>query len=465
MKKIEKILAVCVLVVLFSCDEALDTILSNAVEVENAIVDVDGLEVAVIGSYNRYATADLYNRTFIVVPALLSDNCYLDPFDNRGRFVEYDNYNVNINDPRAGGTWEDLNRSIAETSVVLREAAKLDVPESQQADADQFIGEVYALRALAYLKLQELFAQPYNFTSDQSHLGAMIPDFDLIGLEVLTPSRGTTGEVFDLIVSDLQMAISLMGEKSSPFRMDVTAAKALLARAYLYMENWGEAERLATEVIAEFDGDLLGPNDYIGSWSSDQSSESIFTLFNTQDDNSGVADASFFFLGDFEGFATPDFIDIFSGTDVRLGLYDFDSGLNQYLVRKYPTTNGTDNKDVVRLSEIYLIKAEAHARLNENAEALETLNLVVTIRDIDADEVLLGGQALIDRILLERRKELAFEGYRLLDLTRTGATFTKFRIALPDLTIDAPDEFTIMPIPLREFNVNPGVEGQQNPGY
>ena len=467
MKNINKIILITFILIAFtSCDDALDTLLFTSIELDETIVDVPSLNVAVNGTYSRFATADVYNRGLIVLPALLSDNCFMDPLDNRGRFLEYDNYTVNENDTRADALWDDLYRSVAQTTIILREAAKLDIPNSQMEDANQYIGEAHALRALSLLLLQQYFAQPYNYTSDNSHFGVPIPDFDLVGLEILNPSRSTTAEVYTQILSDLQMAISNMREENSPYRIDITAAKALLARVYLYMENWSDAELIATEVISEFGSELIEHDDYVASWEEDQSSESIFTLSNTDLDNSGNGSASFFFLDDFEAFATPDFTSIYSATDVRLNLYPFDSNHNQYLVAKYPSSGtGTDNIEVIRLSEIYLIKAEAHARMNQTADAQNILNEIVQIRDEIAPAVTEVGQALIDRIILERRKELAFEGFRLYDLTRTATTFTKFRVALDNLIINAPSNFTILPIPIDELNANHNIRSQQNPGY
>ncbi len=461
------ILAVLASVTFSSCDEALDTLLSTSIELDQTIVDVESLNVAVNGAYSRFATSSVYNQALIVIPALLSDNSSMDPLDNRGRFLEYDNYIVNQNDTRADALWNNLYRSVVQTSIIIREAAKLDVPESRSEDADQYIGEVHALRALAFLLLQQFYAQPYNFTPDNGHLGVPIPDFELVGVEIISSARNTTAEVYAQIISDLEKAIPLMRTDDNAFRLDRTAAKALLARVHLYTENWSGAEAMATEVIDEFEGNLIEPGDYMASWNADKSNESIFTLSNTALDNSGNDAASFFFLADFEAFATPDFISTFIATDVRLGLYPFDSDHGHNLVAKYPNAGpGTDNIPVIRLSEIYLIKAEAHARMNQATDAQNALNEVVEIRDEASGGVTATGQALIDRILLERRKELAFEGgFRLYDLTRTATTFTKFRIGQENLTIEAPTNFTILPIPIDELNANPNIQEQQNPGY
>lgn len=467
MKKIKTYITVTFLALtLLSCGNAFDTHLSSSIELDKTIVDVNTLNIAVNGSYSRFASSDVYNRSLILIPALMSDNAYMDPLDNRGRFLEYDNYNVTKFDSRADGTWDDLYRSVAQTTIILRQAAKLDVPESRKEEAHHYKGEAHTLRALSFLLLQQYYAQPYNYSSDQSHLGVPIPDFDKIGLEPVYPSRSTTAQVYTQIVNDLKAAIELLGIKNSAARIDQTAAKALLARVYLNMGKWSDAETMATEAINDFSGKLISNSDYVESWSNDFSDESIFSFVNTPIDNSGSTTASFFFLKDKDAFASADFIATFSPTDVRLGLYPYNNSFKQNTVAKYPSYNtGTDNMPVIRLSEVYLIKAEAHARLYQTDDAQDALNSIVQTRDVIAPKVTLVGQQLIDRVLLERRKELAFEGFRIFDLTRTKTTFTKFRINQANLTIEAPTNFTILPIPIDEMNANRNLKGQQNPGY
>jgi len=75
------------------------------------------------------------------------------------------------------------------------------------------------------------------------------------------------------------------------------------------------------------------------------------------------------------------------------------------------------------------------------------------------------GDDLKKAILNERRKEFAFEGHRLFDLTRLKQTFIKTRRGSTTFTIVAPENRTIMPIPQRELDANPKMAGQQNPGY
>ncbi len=452
--------------ILGACDDTLEQQFSDNVEVSDAIVDLNSLNLAANGTYSLFADTDVYNRTVMLLPEILSDNAFIDAFDNTGRYLDFDSYTVNANNRFITPTWEDLTRIIASTSIIIRKAELLSFAESEQEDAEQYIGEMYALRALAFHNLQLLFAQPYNFTADASHLGVPIPDFETLGDggTIQEPGRSTTAQVYAQIESDLLNAIDLMRSESSPNRMDVHATRALLARVYLHMRNWTGARDIATEVIDNSGNSLLANQEYIASWALDSNSETLFTLVNNETDNSGTNSIGYFYLTYEDAFATENFVNTLSDTDVRKELYPEDGNVN--LIRKFPRVAvQDDNIQVLRLSEMYLIKAEAHAQLTEDIQAQEALDAIIQRADPTVGNSTETGQALVDKIILERRKELAYEGFRLYDLTRYGRTFNKFQQDGDPISISAPENRTIMPIPIDEINVNPNIANQQNPGY
>ncbi|HEX2608927.1 MAG TPA: RagB/SusD family nutrient uptake outer membrane protein, partial [Flavisolibacter sp.] len=128
-----------------------------------------------------------------------------------------------------------------------------------------------------------------------------------------------------------------------------------------------------------------------------------------------------------------------------------------------------DEVKVIRMSEVYLIAAEAAYQTGNEALALEYLNDVATERDATFAGYSSSGANLLNDILLERRKELAFEGHRYWDLQRYNLPVTRVNLAgnytgVP-LTI-APTSFRrILPIPQAELDANPNIRGQQNTGY
>ncbi|MBP2833547.1 RagB/SusD family nutrient uptake outer membrane protein [Aquimarina sp. U1-2] len=464
---IKNITVIFALVFALSCEDTLESTIPAGVEISDTVTDLESLEIATNGIYTRLIDGDVYRRGLIVIASLLSDEASIDPFDNRGRFVEYDTYTVVANDARATNLWNDLYRAVSQSSIVINLSSQVEFPEGDIEEANHFIGEAYALRALSYLQLQKMFSQPYNFTTEASHLGAILPNFDLVGFEIQFPPRATTNEVYQRIVEDLETAIRLMDDRNGNLRFTKNAVRALLSRVMLHMENWRASEILATEVINSSGISLEEPSEYLEQWNLGASPESLLSLVTVPEDIPGEASLGFFFLGDDEAFVTQNLIDTFTDSDIRKSLYPFNEDLGQFRMAKFPNVAGTDNIPVIRISEVYLLKAESHARLGEDTQAQDALNEVIQARDENAAPITDTGNTLINRILLERRKELAFEGLRLFDLTRTMSTFTKFRINEDDIIVDAPFNFTILPIPLDEINRNTAIRelNQQNPGY
>jgi hypothetical protein len=135
-----------------------------------------------------------------------------------------------------------------------------------------------------------------------------------------------------------------------------------------------------------------------------------------------------------------------------------------YRVDKYPDINGYDNTKVIRLAEIYLIRAEARAYLGTNISgAQQDLDKVRQRALPSAPNVTATGQALKDEIMLERRLELCFEGQRLWDLMRKKEDIVRTQCTGSICFIPYDDDTNILPIPQVETDVNPNIT--PNPGY
>ncbi|WKN46328.1 RagB/SusD family nutrient uptake outer membrane protein [Tunicatimonas pelagia] len=134
-------------------------------------------------------------------------------------------------------------------------------------------------------------------------------------------------------------------------------------------------------------------------------------------------------------------------------------------VYKFPSEGSnidTDNVPVIRLSEVHLIRAEARAQLGNAAGALEDLNQIRA--QAGATELSgLTGQALIDVVLEERRRELFAEGHRVFDITRNQQDLVRTDCTSPTCTVEFPNERFILPLPQEETDVNENI--QQAPGY
>lgn len=483
MKKLYNIFyATLIALLITSCGkEFLEIDPEQQAAVNMVVVDLPTTKAAVMGTYSLLQSAAYYGRSAVILPDLMADNMYISR-RNSSRYTSYDQYITNTNDGTASGSWNIMYRTIVNANVIIAKGEVLSVPQSEQAEVSHLVGEAYTLRALAHFDLLRFYAAPYNSTPNASHIG--VPVLAKSGTskeDIVNPKRNTVREGYDQIVSDLKKAISLMPATPVGFtasnkgHISQFAAKALLARVYLYMEDWANAEAMATDVISSNKFTLLSNANYVSGSTNfriQNNSEAIFEVVYNATNNLGTDRlAAFLFQGSSygDGLATDDLYNLYTNTDVRKGFMTRGSRTSAEnpanVITKYNNvTTFEEGVKVIRLSEVYLIRAEARAKqTGKEALAIADLDLIAKRADASAPTITATGVALQNLILLENRKEFAFEGHRLFDLTRNKLAFTKYRTG--GLTIAIPNNSlkTVLPIPLAEMNANTNME--QNEGY
>jgi hypothetical protein len=403
---------------------------------------------------------------------LISDNAFIST-QNSGRYVNINNLTITPRNGYLSNFWADAYSLITNANLAIVKASKINFPSGKQQQANQLLGELYAARALAYFDLVRMFAQPYTFKKDASQLG--VPLITKPSSEVTSPSRATVKQVYHQIILDLQEGESLMQSNKKDGHFTSIVAEALLAKVYLYMNNWEEAEKYATKVIQGGPYSLISTQNYVSSWGKNFPGGSIFEIANNSTDNPDVAGIGFFTQKDGYGdaLATANLYNIYTGTDVRRQLIQVGvrSGAEDpaYYIEKYPhgATSKDDNIEVIRLAGVYLIRAEARAELSKTdpsktGGAQKDLDKIVQRADPQASDITLTGEPLVKRILLERRKELAFEGDRFWDLTRNKMD-VKLITSTQTKIFEYPNWRFAMPIPQNEMTSNPNMV--QNPEY
>ncbi|SHF35625.1 RagB/SusD domain-containing protein [Pedobacter caeni] len=451
--------------------------------VNMVVIDLPSTKAAVMGTYSLLQSADYYGRTFTVLPDLMADNMYISR-RNSNRYTSYDQNILTTNDGSASGAWGILYQTVVNSNIIISKGQQLVLPETQKAEMQHLIGEVYTLRALAHFDLLRLFAAPYNATPDASHIGVpVVTESGTSKEDIISPRRNSVKEGYGQVVSDLKRAITLLPE-AAPVGFSASnrghiahyAAKALLARVYLYMGDWLNAEAMATDVIASNRYSLLSNANYATgatNFRTQNNPEGIFEVQYTLTNNLAQNALSSFLLqgasyGD--GLATDDLYNLYKSTDVRRSFMAKSKRSSSggedpaFVITKYNNiTTYEEGVKVIRLSEVYLIRAEARAKQGKDALAAADLDVIAKRADATKASTTETGQALQDLILAENRKEFAFEGHRLFDLTRNKLGFTKYRTG--GLTIPIPNTSltTILPIPLSEMNANTNME--QNEGY
>jgi len=466
MKK-DRILAIMALFFLLSCSESfLDLTPQQSVADTEALRSLEDFESSITGIYNKISGSNYFGRYRFLIPDVMADDVKQNAQANR--IEDYAEHIVRVSDGDASSLWTTMYEGINAANAIIN--SEVELSATVKGEHDHIVGEAHALRGLIYFDLVRFFAQHYTFTPDGSHLGVpLILEFD----PAAKPSRNTVKEVYDQVISDMKMAIDLMKDQSrsgNSNTLSAIAAKALLARVYLNKEDWVNAEEMASDVIETGPYSLVPNGNYYSLWTTDNSSESIFEISMTEVDNVGGQGIAGLYLQQGFGDYLPsnDVISLYEPGDARLSTFAVDPLLigdfAPYRMVKYPDINGFDNVKVIRLAELYLIRAEAKAKLGDDTQgAQDDLDLVRQRALPMAADNTDTGTALENAIFLERRLELAFEGQRLWDLMRHKMDITRTQCTSSVCFIPYASNSVILPIPQNETDANPNIE--PNPGY
>ena len=424
---------------------------------------ISDFEAAVVGVYNELAGASYYGRSIHLMSDIMGEdvkqsgsaNRYQEFADFEGQVVTGHDYETEL--------WAEGYEAVNMLNQIIN--ADFEAPGGVAADYTQIMGEAYALRGLIFFDLVRMYGQHYTFTGDASHPGVpIVLESDVTAL----PSRNSVGQVYQQAISDLNQGISMMTEtRRGANMMSDEAAQAILSRIYLYMEDWGNAEAAATSVINSGKCSLVEGQAYIDQFATGGSSEAIFELQSTDTDNRGSDSLGGMYRASGYGDYLPakDLLDQYDPADLRLGMYVEDPLLvgiyASMRVNKWPTRANTDDLPVIRLSEVYLNRAEARAQMSDDAGAQADLNMIRARAGVadNADT----GAALLDAILLERRFELGYEGHRIHDLMRYKLDVNRVDVTGDVAFMAYPCNFCVLPIPQPETDTNPNIA--QNAGY
>lgn len=324
---------------------------------------------------------------------------------------------------------------------------------------NQLIGEAKFFRAFFHFYLANAFGNvPLAITSDYKANAVLF--------------RSDAAAVYNQITVDLKDAVGALQSDyptAEKVRVNKWAAKALLARVYIYDKDWAHAEAASSDVINSGLYQLAGLNDAFLPNNSEailQFIPAITQIFNTSE--------GFAFLP-FSPYVKPTYkltsvlVNAFEASDQRKTSWVKTvtiGGVNYFYPSKYKVKFGSPGEPkleyniVLRLAEQYLIRAEARAHQNNLAGAQSDLNMVRTRAGLDKTTA--NDQAgILQAVENERQVELCFEwGHRWFDLKRTGrASAVLSVLKVPNW--QATDE--LYPIPQAELLNNPNLT--QNPGY
>ncbi|MDR6197476.1 RagB/SusD family nutrient uptake outer membrane protein [Siphonobacter sp. SORGH_AS_0500] len=482
-----KLSLLCLMIFLTNCQALLDKEPQNKISLEETFQDIESATVALSGAYRSLFDLSYLNGNRLLYPDVAGGNIKHATLSN-ARLLDV--YNLAADpgneDTETSSSSGGMNSTYSQLYSILNNLNNIitKVPAITNGTArtrTRLVAEATALRAMIHFDLVLLYAQPYTYTSDASHPGIILNLKPILVSESQRP-RQTVAECYEAIIEDLNQSLVLFENSTAIWSsgstknyMNPSVVQALLARVYLNQGDWQQAYTYANTVITSNAFSLYTNQNYVSSWTQKNTSEAIFEVsvpsnYNTTslgsffDVTSAGASNNFLQMA-----ATNDLLDLYEATDVRnkSSLYTTTTLANTVYSFCNKYNRGNENSTgikVIRLSEMYLIRAEAAAHLNNFTQAYQDLN---TIRQrADPSATALSGtnqQELLNLIYLERRKELCFEGFLMLDLARTKQNLNRQDCQGIRCSLTYPSDYFILPLPAKTVLVNPFMA--QNPGY
>ena len=347
-------------------------------------------------------------------------------------------------------SWRSYYHSVYIANYIIQNQKK--IKEATAQEISQLVGEAYMMRAYCHFLLVNLYAEPYTHCTPSQTRGVPMllePDVNAI------PGSSSVETVYNQILSDLDKAEQHLNveewELGKNYRFNTISAQALRARTYLYMGRWSDALEASKDVLSVYN-ELEDMNNSTTLPNSYKSKESIVALERFSSNLYTAVDMP-----------ASEFISLYRSGDQRRTKY-----FKRVTSSTYSLLKGRSDEFSCsfRTAEFYLTAAEAAARLGYTTDAINYLTPLMTKRlnasAYETTTALIGTmteEELIQEILDERARELAFEGHRWYDLRRTsqpaltrvydGTTYTLL-----------PEQYT-MRFPSEAVEANPEIERWQ----
>lgn len=494
---------------------------ADGVDAGTAIKNSEDLGTAVAGLYaglkGNSSLEDYYGARMFLYGEVHADDMQSNELpgtgSNRASFYYLMQYATGTNFS-SNAIWQTPYIVIGRANRIIKAAdSNLSDKDAAVESIESYKNQAKVLRALALFDLTRIYGKPYTVDNGAS-LGVPFSEDVIDPSDVATThlARLTVAQNYEQVEKDLTEAIAsgALSEDQVPGYVNLWVAKGLLSRVYLTKGEWKNAFDTCEDIINNDNSPyvLWTKNEYVNAWSKDNSAhtnEMMFELVindtNDWTDRVGIAflysEDNDWQIGYSDVVATKHFVDMLASDpkDVRNGVFYASLpttptkknptgatnntkvyGTNKVWLDKMPAVNGDprySNVPLMRLSEIYLTAAECAFNLGDKASAAKYLNAIIENRTSDASKVVTADNITLDRIYIERRKELVGEGHRYFDCLRRGEKIVRYtseedRGWHAVLNKDA-QSFTrdyykaISAIPQSEINANPSIK--QNEGY
>lgn len=456
-----KLLLIAVIGLLFaSCEEELNIPPNDSLIADTAFQNIIDIETGLNGAYSSHNPTNgiRFNSVF-------TDNTQIGAFSG-GQGFNIHSLILNSNSGEPNAIWVSSYEVINRANRVIQAAANIEIEAADQNRLDHALGQCYGLRALAHYDLFTYFTEDYTNTSGLS--AAVVTDV----VTIENRARNTVAEIVAQIKADIAQAKSLLDNSLAANQyVNEDMLIGLEARLALFTGDNTGAKAAADNLIAKYA--LADQTQYADMWLDQNDSEVIFRR-NILADGAGIGFTWTFNSGDPFLEVSNSLIGEMFLDDVRTNsLVNVDRFLNidgVAVVNKYPGASALFVNDIklMRVSEMYLIAAEAAAKSSMLTEAADYVKAVLDARFADDLAVSFGSTAdALSEIITQRRLELGFEGHRYLDLKRFGLGLNRAADDCSNLnnacSMAASDHRFTLPIPVDELNANDLMV--QNSGY
>ncbi|RZK92351.1 MAG: RagB/SusD family nutrient uptake outer membrane protein [Pedobacter sp.] len=426
-----------------SCKKYLEEVPNNALPTETSITDASTARAAIIGAYDRLQ--GYYASSYPTLGTITTDNVIFN--GTLSEYLQLDQNAIPTDNVITVSAYQGIYRTINSANSVIAYVPLVNDPLLTSVEKNKILGEAYFIRALSYFDL----ARGWGGVQLQ-----LKPTTELSVLKGI--KRSTLEQTYNQVLADLVEAEQLLPEDATTRnRAQKSAARALRARLHLYRKQWADAETYATQVISNPKYSLVKP--YKSFFTAPfQTAESVLELAYSVNDRNSYWNLWYpssaggqFTLKPSDGLVAKLNNPAVGGARNSLIA---GSGTTVYGVLYNTTATSTDPSYLIRIAELYLIRAEARAQQNKLTEAASDLNVVRARADVGVTTAVTQS-GLLQAIEDENAIEFAFEAHRWFDLVRTERAGAVLGITNKN--------FWLFPIPYSDVQSDPDVT--QNPGY
>lgn len=393
------------------CKKFLETPPVESLPKDIAIADETGLKSVMNSAYQIVGGGNMFGGKIQTINELLADqlNGSLLGTD----FGEIYGRKTSVFGEYKNAMYTDMYQAIFRANTVIE---NLDKATTMR---DNLEGQAKFIRALTHFQVVQLFAQPYGFSADNSHLGIPIR----LTATINPGTRATVKQVYDQIIADLKVAEVKLPDENGGYATK-WAAKALLAKVYFQMNDFPNAYLYSNQVITSNKFTL---DTYASRFSLTVSKESIFTIIYA---GPGGYDPGGELRGQFRSdsnaptlrFSNDFFASVNTANDTRKTLYNSVKYPGFVVTNKYNFDHF--NVPVLYLTDMKLIRAESAAETGTNLTVgAQDINDILTRAYAGTKSIPLASSASLIKTnaRFERSIEFAGEGNRISEIKRIGA--------------------------------------------